>query len=124
MVSLSLAWLPKSGSSHDLPSEPQDDSCDFSNHAGEDQVRFAAEVMALGGHHLQLTGPDDAGNTMIAQRLPGILPALTRNKSLTVTAIHSIAGGLSRRSPIAVHAPFVAPHQDAGTGQISSIYSK
>jgi magnesium chelatase family protein len=97
----------------DLPSEPQDDSCDFSDLAGQDQARFAAEVAAVGGHHLLLMGPPGAGKTMIAQRLPGILPALTRNQSLEVTAIHSIAGGLSTRSPLAGYAPFVAPHHSA-----------
>ena len=97
----------------DLPSETEDDSCDFSDLAGQDQARFAAEVAAVGGHHLLLMGPPGAGKTMIAQRLPGILPALTREESLEVAAIHSIVGGLSTRSPLSGHAPFVAPHHSA-----------
>jgi magnesium chelatase family protein len=97
----------------DLYPEAQDATCDFSDLAGQDQARFAAEWAAVGGHHLLLMGPPGAGKTMIAQRLPGILPALTRDESLEVTAIHSIAGGLSTRSPLAGHAPFVAPHHSA-----------
>jgi magnesium chelatase family protein len=97
----------------DLQPEAPDANCDFSDLAGQDQARFAAEVAAVGGHHLLLMGPPGAGKTMIAQRLPGILPALTRDESLEVTAIHSIAGGLSTRSPLAGHAPFVAPHHSA-----------
>lgn len=86
---------------------------DFSDVAGQSRARLAAEVAAVGGHHLLLMGPPGAGKTMIAQRLPGILPALTRDQSLEVTAIHSIAGGLSTRSPLASDAPFVAPHHSA-----------
>jgi magnesium chelatase family protein len=97
----------------DLQPGARADICDFSDLAGQDQARFAAEVAAVGGHHLLLMGPPGAGKTMIAQRLPGILPALSREESLEVTAIHSIAGGLSTRSPLAGHAPFVAPHHSA-----------
>ena len=86
---------------------------DFSDVAGQERPRLAAEVAAIGGHHLLLMGPPGAGKTMIAQRMPGILPALTREESLEVTAIHSIAGGLSARSPLAIDAPFVAPHHSA-----------
>lgn len=97
----------------ELVTEKQDATYDFSDLAGQNQARFAAEVAAVGGHHLLLMGPPGAGKTMIAQRLPGILPALTREESLEVTAIHSIAGGLSSRSPLASDAPFVAPHHSA-----------
>lgn len=68
------------------------------------------EVAAAGGHHLLLTGPPGIGKTMLAQRLPGLLPALTESESLEVTAIHSVAGTLSDDHPLITTAPFVAPH--------------
>ena len=97
----------------ELVSPIQESIYDFADVAGQAPARLAAEVAAVGGHHLLLTGPPGAGKTMIAQRLPGILPELTREESLEVTAIHSIAGGLSTRSPLANDAPFVAPHHSA-----------
>jgi magnesium chelatase family protein len=97
----------------ELAVDEQEMFFDFSDVAGQERARFAAEVAAVGGHHLLLMGPPGAGKTMIAQRLPGILPTLTREESLEVTAIHSIAGGLSARSPLASDAPFVAPHHSA-----------
>lgn len=97
----------------DLAIPAEGSSIDFSDVAGQEQARYAAEVAAVGGHHLLLMGPPGAGKTMIAQRIPGILPLLTRDESLEVTAIHSIAGGLSTRSPLASDAPFVSPHHSA-----------
>ena len=94
-------------------SMPNEEIFDFSDVAGQGRARIAAEVAAVGGHHLLLIGPPGAGKTMVAQRLPGILPALSREEALEVTAIHSIAGGLSSRSPLASSAPFVAPHHSA-----------
>jgi magnesium chelatase family protein len=97
----------------DLAVDEHETFFDFSDVAGQERARLAAEVAAVGGHHLLLMGPPGAGKTMIAQRLPGILPTLTREESLEVTAIHSLAGGLSARSPLASDAPFVAPHHSA-----------
>lgn len=97
----------------DLALSTDESVFDFSDVVGQEQARYAAEVAAVGGHHLLLMGPPGAGKTMIAQRLPGILPLLTRDEALEVTAIHSIAGGLSARSPLASDAPFVSPHHSA-----------
>lgn len=79
---------------------------DFADIAGQPQARLAAEVAAAGGHHMFLIGPPGSGKSMIATRLPGILPPLTPDQSLAVTAVHSVSGhpGVVRQ------APFVAPH--------------
>jgi len=77
------------------------------------RARFGAEVAAAGGHHLLLIGPPGAGKTMIASRIPTILPPLTIEQSLEVTALHSVAGTLSERSPMSRMAPIVAPHHSA-----------
>lgn len=86
---------------------------DFEDVAGQSRARFAAEVAASGGHHLLLIGPPGAGKTMIASRIPSILPELTADEALEVTAIHSVAGGLTKRSPMSKVAPIVTPHHTA-----------
>src|SRR5699024_12551925 len=68
---------------------PAPDSRDV---VGQAQARRAAEVAAAGGHHLLLIGPPGAGKTMIASRIPGILPPLGTDDALAVSAIHSVAG--------------------------------
>src|SRR5262249_29054573 len=70
-------------------------SGDLADVVGQAQARFAVEVAAAGAHHLMLTGPPGVGKTMLAQRLPGLLPPLSNSESLEVTAIHSVAGLLS-----------------------------
>ncbi|WP_225729805.1 MULTISPECIES: YifB family Mg chelatase-like AAA ATPase [unclassified Nocardia] len=83
---------------------------DLSEVVGQDEARWALEVAAAGGHHLLLTGPPGIGKTMLAQRLPGLLPPLTESEALEVTAIHSVAGALSGEQPLITTPPFVAPH--------------
>ncbi|MFD6395545.1 YifB family Mg chelatase-like AAA ATPase [Nocardia sp. NPDC060249] len=83
---------------------------DLSDVVGQDEARWALEVAAAGGHHLLLTGPPGIGKTMLAQRLPGLLPPLSEAESLEVTAIHSMAGSLTAEHPLLTLAPFVAPH--------------
>jgi magnesium chelatase family protein len=93
---------------------------------GQASGRRAVEVAAAGGHHLFLTGPPGAGKTMLAERLPGLLPALDEQAALEVTAIHSIAGTLPGESPLITRPPFESPHHSAtlaalvggGSGQI------
>jgi magnesium chelatase family protein len=90
---------------------PADDGyADLADVVGQVQARFAVEVAAAGGHHLMLTGPPGIGKTMLAQRLPGLLPSLTEAEALEVTAIHSVAGLLSEATPLITRPPFVAPH--------------
>ena len=67
---------------------------DLADLAGMDDARYAVEVAAAGGHHLLLSGPKGSGKTSIAERIPGLLPDLTREESLELTAVHSLAGAL------------------------------
>ncbi|MFC6145398.1 YifB family Mg chelatase-like AAA ATPase [Corynebacterium nasicanis] len=79
---------------------------DFADLAGQREARFAAEVAAAGGHHMLLLGPPGSGKSMIAARLPGILPPLTPAQSLESTAVHSVAGN----GRVMRRAPFIDPH--------------
>jgi len=73
-------------------------------------ARRALEVAAAGGHNLLMIGPPGAGKTMLARRLPGVLPALSREEALEVTAIHSISGLLTGARGLVPTRPFRAPH--------------
>lgn len=97
----------------DLELSSDDEDLDFADVAGQAKARRAAEIAASGGHHLLLIGPPGAGKTMIASRIPTILPALNTEEALEVTAVHSITGGLSTRSPMSRLAPIVSPHHTA-----------
>ncbi|MFC8042246.1 YifB family Mg chelatase-like AAA ATPase [Nocardia sp. NPDC057353] len=83
---------------------------DLGEVTGQQEARYALEVAAAGGHHLLLTGPPGIGKTMLAQRLPSLLPPLTDAEALEVTAIHSLAGALAGDRPLLTTPPFVAPH--------------
>jgi magnesium chelatase family protein len=91
---------------------------DLADVVGQAQARFAVEVAAAGAHHLMLTGPPGVGKTMLAQRLPGLLPRLTDSEALEVTAIHSVAGLLSGDMPLITEAPFVAPHHSSSVAAL------
>ena len=97
----------------DLENTERDSYLDFQDVAGQSKARFAAEVAATGGHHLLLIGPPGAGKTMIASRIPSIMPALTIDQALEVTAVHSISGALGTRSPMSLLAPIISPHHTA-----------
>lgn len=86
---------------------------DMADVAGQRAARLALEVAAAGAHHLYLKGPPGAGKTMLAERLPGILPPLSRQESLEVTAVHSVAGILPAGRPLVDAPPFCAPHHSA-----------
>jgi magnesium chelatase family protein len=99
------------------PSVP-DAAVDLADVVGQSHARFAVEVAAAGAHHLMMTGPPGVGKTMLAQRLPGLLPPLSEAESLEVTAIHSVAGLLSGSTPLITRSPFVAPHHTSSVASL------
>ncbi|WP_095756801.1 YifB family Mg chelatase-like AAA ATPase [Streptomyces xinghaiensis] len=108
--------LPGSGAAAGLASRPADGGGplpDLADVAGQRAARTALEVAAAGGHHLYLKGPPGAGKTMLAERLPALLPPLTRRESLEVTAVHSVAGVLPPGKPLIDTPPYCAPHHSA-----------
>jgi magnesium chelatase family protein len=102
------------------------DEADLRDLHGMADARYAAEVCAAGGHHLLLSGPKGSGKTSLAERIPGILPDLTREEAVELTALHSLAGALEPGDGMVVRPPYAAPHHDAskaalvggGTGHV------
>lgn len=98
---------------HAAGAAQHDHDHDLADVVGQVSARTAVEVAAAGGHHLFLEGPPGAGKTMLAERLPAVLPRLTREESLEVTAVHSVAGLLPAGKPLIDVAPYCAPHHSA-----------
>jgi len=98
---------------HEPPPVP-----DLADVRGQERARRALEIAAAGGHNLLLGGPPGTGKTMLARRLPGILPPLTSEAALEVTRIHSVAGLLPAEHPLIETPPFRAPHHSASTAAI------
>ena len=93
-------------------------SPDLSDVLGQPVARRAAEICAAGGHHLSLLGPPGAGKTMLAERMPAILPRLDAEAALEVTSIHSVAGNLPESCPLMTEPPFCGPHHTASKAAI------
>lgn len=93
--------------------EEHGDNLDFLDVCGQEAAKRAAGIAAAGFHHILMTGPPGTGKSLIAKRIPGIMPELTYEESLEVTTIYSVAGKLSSANPFISKRPFLSPHHGA-----------
>lgn len=92
---------------------------DFADVKGQENVKRAFEIAAAGGHNILIVGPPGAGKSMMAKRLPGILPDMSREEMIESTEVHSVAGLTSRQSPIVSTRPFRSPHHTVSSVGLS-----
>lgn len=109
-ASLELAGLAVARAVPNISPRREGDMADV---VGQHHARLALEVAGAGGHHMFMQGPPGAGKTMLASRLPSLLPELTDAEALTVTALHSVAGTLVPGEGLVRRPPFEAPHHTA-----------
>lgn len=100
------------------PTSAAGPTLDMADVRGQSEARWALEVAAAGGHHLLMVGPPGAGKTMLASRLPGLLPDLSAAEALESTSIHSVAGTLDAAAGLLTRPPFEAPHHSASAAAI------
>jgi magnesium chelatase family protein len=96
-----------------LFAQPPNEDVDLADVRGQESVKRALEIAAAGGHNLLLIGPPGTGKSMLARRLPTILPPLTLEEALETTQIHSICGQLAAGQPLVTSRPFRSPHHTA-----------
>ncbi len=106
--------VPSEEPSADTAAEP-----DLADVRGQAVARRALEIAAAGGHNLLMAGPPGSGKTMLARRLPGLLPPLSREERLEVTRVWSVAGRLPARSGLLVGRPFRSPHHGASAAALA-----
>ena len=94
-------WTPGDGAEAEL---------DFADVKGQENSKRALEIAAAGGHNLLMVGPPGSGKSMLARRLPSILPDMTRREALECTEVHSVMGLTSQDQPLLTRRPFRAPH--------------
>ena len=92
---------------------------DFAEVKGQENVKRALEICAAGGHNLLMTGFPGSGKSMLAKRLPTILPTMSRNEQLEVTEIHSVMGLTNREHPLVMSRPFRSPHHSVSSRALS-----
>ena len=103
----------------DLDLETQPYSRDFADVKGQEHVKRALEVAAAGGHNVIMVGPPGSGKTMLARRMPAILPRMTLAEALEVTKLYSIAGLMSKRAALVRERPFRHPHHTVSTAGLA-----
>lgn len=106
-----LEILPEPSNTRDLFFNSINDyDADFAHVQGQENIKRALEIAAAGGHNAIMIGPPGAGKTMLAKRLPSILPPLTLHEALETTKIHSVAGKLGKNAQLISRRPFRSPH--------------
>jgi magnesium chelatase family protein len=118
-----IDWLTGQGPALETVTEAtvaelEPESSDLADVVGQATAKRALEIAAAGGHHLFMTGAPGVGKTMLAERLPGVLPRLSDRASLEVTAVHSIAGLLPDRPQLVRRPPLQAPHHTASVSSL------